>query len=172
MKIPFSEISSTGNRYTLSDLPVPSSCEEFDVQGAVEFSCSLQKKKENRVILQGTVQAALQLRCDRCLSTYPYKVQTDMQLIFEVQPQNHWQLKDMDRVVADLDIIELVEPVIDLEEVGWQQLYMALPVKQICTEHCKGICPECGTNLNITSCSCEGAGKRNPFAVLAELKKK
>jgi len=172
MKIPFSEISSTENRYTLNDLSVPSNCEEFEVQGAVEFSCSLQKKKDNRVVLQGTIQVALQLRCDRCASTYPYNVQSDIQLIFEVQPQDHWQLKDMDIVVADLDIIELAQPVIDLEEIAWQQLYMALPVKQICTEYCKGICPECGTNLNDTTCSCEGVGKRNPFAVLAKLKKK
>jgi len=144
----------------------------FSERGAVKFSCSLQKKKENRVVLQGEVKATLQLRCDRCASIYPYSVQSCLQLIFEVQPQEHWQLKEIDRVVADLDVVELAEPVIDLEEIAWQQLYIALPVKQICTEHCKGICPECGMNLNEKTCSCTGVGKHNPFAVLAALKKK
>ena len=169
--IPFSEISSTGNRYTLSELSVPSSCQDFEVQGPVEFSCSLQKKKENQVVLQGKVQATLVLTCDRCLGRYMYPVHAELQLVFEVPTQENWQLKDIDRVVADLDVIELTDPVIDLEEIARQQLYMALPVKQVCIEGCKGICPECGSNLNDGSCGCIGVGRRNPFAVLAKLKK-
>ena len=154
MKISFSEISSTGNKYTLQDLSVPADCKDFEVEGPVEFFCSLQKKNDNKVVLQGKAQAVLQLCCDRCACMFPFKVQSETHLIFEVQPQEHWQLKDLDVVAADLDVIELVEPVIDLEEVAWQQVYLALPVKQICTGKCKGVCPECGTNLNSSDCSC------------------
>ena len=172
LKIPFSEISSTGKGYTLSDLSVPSGQEVFELQEPFEFSCTLQKNGENRVVLQGRVQASLMLSCNRCLASYPFRVQTNMQLIFELQTREHLMLKDVDLTVVDLDVIELSEPVIDLEELARQQLYMALPVQQICTENCKGICPECGNDLNEMTCSCKGQKKNNPFAVLAALKKK
>jgi len=172
VKIPFSEIPSAGKRYTLSELSIPPSCEDFEVQGLFEFSCRLQKKKENQVLLQGKVRATLLLICDRCLGQYVYPVQTELQLILEVPTPENRQLQDIDMVVADLDVIELVDPVIDLEEIARQQLYVAIPVKQICLEGCKGICPECGQSLNNDTCCCTGVGKRNPFAVLAQLKKK
>ena len=38
-----------------------------------------------------------------------------------------------------------------LREQGW----LAVPMKPLCTPNCKGLCPQCGTNLNLESCACE-----------------
>ena len=35
-----------------------------------------------------------------------------------------------------------------------EQFYLALPMKPLCRESCRGLCPECGTNLNTGTCSC------------------
>jgi uncharacterized protein len=35
-----------------------------------------------------------------------------------------------------------------------EQIQLALPMKPLCTEACRGLCPECGTNLNRTQCDC------------------
>ena len=171
MKIPFSEISATGTRYSFSDLSVPFKENDFDLQGPVELSCTLQRKGQNRVVLKGRVQAAILLSCNRCLTDYSFQVQSDMHLIYEVVEAEHWQVKELDLSAVDLDIIELSEPVIDLEDIARQQLYIALPVRQVCAEQCKGFCPDCGINLNENSCSCSGQETNSPFAVLAALKK-
>ena len=36
-----------------------------------------------------------------------------------------------------------------------EQFYLAMPMKPLCRPDCRGLCPECGTNLNVTTCSCE-----------------
>jgi len=44
---------------------------------------------------------------------------------------------------------------IDLGEMIHEQLYLALPMKPLCREDCKGLCPLCGANWNTTTCTCE-----------------
>ncbi|MFP7755452.1 YceD family protein [Thermodesulfobacteriota bacterium B35] len=73
---------------------------------------------------------------------------------------------------GDLDTIALREPVIHLDDIFRQQLYLALPVKRLCTVDCRGICPCCGVDLNIATCRCSRVPVSSPFAALAALKKK
>ena len=170
MKIPFSEISSSGSIYTLKEPAIQPTDAEFSILGGLKFSCSLVRKKANRVVLDGLIQADVQLSCDRCAASYVQRVQTQMQVIYEVVASDHWKIKDIDRVVVNLDVVELIEPVIDLEAIAWEQLALSLPIKRICGTECRGICPECGCNLNTGSCGCEPVGASNPFGVLAALK--
>ncbi len=41
-----------------------------------------------------------------------------------------------------------------LEDVLREQVLLALPLKITCREECKGLCPQCGKNLNQEQCSC------------------
>lgn len=172
MKVPFAAISAAGLRYTFDDLQVASVGEDFKLQGPVRFSCVLHKKSEYGIVMQGVVQARVLLCCDRCLTLYPYRVYSDMHLIFEVGHGEHFQVKDVDLPVEDLNIIELSEPVIDFVEVVREQLYIALPTQKLCNDNCKGICPECGGDLNVTPCSCREKVISSPFAALGALKKR
>jgi uncharacterized protein len=43
---------------------------------------------------------------------------------------------------------------IDLNELLREQFYLTLPMKPLCSEDCKGICPQCGTNRNTAPCDC------------------
>jgi len=171
MKIPFAAISEAGVRYTFDDVPVRTKEEDFALRGPVRFSCVLRKKKGTGIFLQGVLQAHLLLCCDRCLATYPYRVHSEMRLIYEVDPQEQLRIKDVDLPADGLNIIELPEPVIDLEEEVRQQLYIALPLQRLCRENCKGLCPGCGSDLNIDPCRCSGKRSESPFAVLSTLKK-
>ena len=51
------------------------------------------------------------------------------------------------------------------------QVLLASPVKLICREDCKGLCPQCGTNLNNATCNCQQPGDPR-WAALGELKNK
>ena len=65
--------------------------------------------------------------------------------------------------------ILLDEPVVDLDDLLRQQLYLSLPVKNLCAEECRGLCPGCGANLNQADCTCGAGEDRSPFAVLRQL---
>ncbi len=43
---------------------------------------------------------------------------------------------------------------LDLVDLLREQFMLALPMKPLCTEACRGLCPQCGTNLNKTQCGC------------------
>jgi uncharacterized protein len=43
---------------------------------------------------------------------------------------------------------------VDLNELIREQFYLALPMKPLCTEECRGLCPQCGANLNTDTCDC------------------
>ena len=48
----------------------------------------------------------------------------------------------------DLETSYYRDDQIDLNELLREQFYLALPMKPLCREDCKGLCPQCGTNLN------------------------
>jgi uncharacterized protein len=52
-----------------------------------------------------------------------------------------------------------------------EQVLLAVPLKVICRQDCKGLCPQCGKNLNTESCSCaEPTDER--WSALKELREK
>jgi uncharacterized protein len=56
---------------------------------------------------------------------------------------------------GDLETAFYADDVIDLGIVMREQFYLVLPMKPLCRESCKGLCPHCGTNLNDGSCACK-----------------
>ncbi|WP_310600577.1 DUF177 domain-containing protein [Desulfobulbus sp.] len=170
MLIRFAEISPHGSHYDvrtiegLDDLPGL-------VVDLLEVRCSLIRKDDTKVELQGRLKSALTLECDRCLSPYQRQVDVALQMLFEVETDASWQVKDLEYRIPDLDTTVLDEPVIDLDDAIRQQLYLALPMKSLCSEQCKGICANCGANRNLVSCGCADRCESSPFAVLAQLKK-
>lgn len=71
----------------------------------------------------------------------------------------------------DLDITYLSEDTIDLKAVLTEQLQLQVPFQPLCREDCKGICFNCGADLNVGRCACAKVTKANPFAALKELKR-
>jgi uncharacterized protein len=52
-----------------------------------------------------------------------------------------------------------------------EQCYLAVPMKPLCREDCRGLCSECGTNLNSASCACQQTWVDPRLAVLDQLRK-
>ncbi len=132
----------------------------------------LNRKGEDRVEVQGVLHTGTRLVCDRCLVDYDFAVDVDFHLLLEIQPDENWNLKELECSEADLDTVLLTEPVVDLGDILRQQLYLSLPDKFICSPNCRGLCPHCGLDLNTGDCSCVAETKESPFAVLAMLNKK
>jgi len=141
-------------------------------QGPVSVKLFLTKKGENKIDVQGRLQAIFLLDCDRCLTEYAYTVDVPIRFIVEVNdPTHHWRVQDLDRCGTDIEIVVLNEPLIDIGDLLRQQILLVLPEKQLCGNSCRGLCNTCGVNLNKESCSCAGDVKDSPFSVLAQFRK-
>lgn len=81
--------------------------------------------------------------CSRCLEQF----EKDLELIVDEKVSKNEQ--------EDGNIIALEEgDTLDLRDVVLNDIYLALPLKILCKEDCKGLCQICGSNLNQTQCSC------------------
>lgn len=171
MLIRFNEISPHGSRFIIHEVQGLLDQKDLLVNGPLVAECGLERKGEDKVALRGRVDVQVLLPCDRCLGWYPFQVETDFQLIFALDNDEAWQVKTLESLPSDLETEVLSEPVIDLDDVLRQQVYLALPVKSLCSATCAGLCLQCGANLNETTCECSKMVKNSPFAALAQLKK-
>lgn len=172
IQVRFSEISPYGNYYEVQGIESLASQQDFLVKGNLTAHCSLKRKDEAVVELQGHLATCLSLLCDRCLVAYDVDVDTKFQMLFKTVSNDFEHLDELECNVEDLDVVILDEPVVDLDDVLRQQLYLALPQKSLCSEQCRGMCAQCGVDLNFVECRCGHERQDLPFAVLAQLKNK
>ena len=71
---------------------------------------------------------------------------------------------------SDLDITYLATDFIDLAQVLTEQLQLQVPFQPLCKEDCKGMCMNCGADLNIGKCACAKIAKNQAFTVLKNMK--
>ncbi|MBN2285360.1 MAG: DUF177 domain-containing protein [Tissierellales bacterium] len=86
--------------------------------------------------------------CARCLEKFENEVQTEASVTIVPVGQVN---RDEDE---DGFWVELVDNQVDFSEVVIQSIYLSHPMKALCKEDCKGICPVCGINKNKESCNC------------------
>ena len=116
------------------------------------------------------------MTCDRCLAEYAFTLAAPLQLIVELpEDDQRWRLQDLEIEVpaGEVDTLQVTEPVVDLENILRQQIFLALPAKQLCRPDCPGLCAHCGRNLQDGPCGCrDDRAGNSPFAVLAGYGKK
>ena len=153
------DISQLRQRDTVIDRTIPpgecAPSEDFRVATPVELHV-LVHKDDGRVRLEGRVSASLSVPCSRCLEPFDVAVDSPFDLRYVPQATLAAGTGD-DREVGedDLSTVPYDGESIDLGHVLEEQFYLALPMKPLCREECKGLCPACGTNLNLQSCSCD-----------------
>lgn len=170
MQIHFSEIPHEGLRLEINDESwFPN--QELKRRGPVSASVYL-KKQNDRVLLNGTLDTQVQLDCDRCLESFVYNLNINFSIEFELIEGALEQKIEIDHVcsASEMDMVYLDKPIIDIFYILRQQVFLALPVKRLCSEDCKGLCGKCGTNLNVKQCDCKPGSSSSPFGVLEKLK--
>jgi uncharacterized protein len=140
----------------------------FRIVAPVELHADLRKDHE-KVRLTGRLRTALELECGRCLEGYALPVDTTFDLLYLPATDMPSQPGEREVEEDDLDTAFYRDGVIDLAGLVREQLYLALPMKPLCQEGCRGLCPECGTNLNSGACSCTPAWEDPRLAPLKAL---
>lgn len=128
-------------------------------------------KDHARFRLEGTARTELELSCSRCLESF--RMPVDATFDVRYLPATEMESAEQEREVEedDLETSYYRDDQIDLNELLREQFYLALPMKPLCREDCKGLCPRCGTNLNTGACDCATAWEDPRLAPLKQLKR-
>ncbi|HEV7519109.1 MAG TPA: DUF177 domain-containing protein [Thermoanaerobaculia bacterium] len=114
------------------------------------------------------------LHCNRCLQPIHDAVRSDVELMIEIERSGggygthgggEHELKD-----EDLGTMYVEGEVLETRPILIEQLQLNIPMKPLCQEDCKGLCPVCGTDRNTGSCTCEEKTEDPRWAALAVLK--
>jgi len=143
--------------------------ETFRVVAPVDLAFDIHKDKD-QFRLVGGVKTRLELACGRCLESFTLPVDASFDLRYQPHAQNAGE-GEREIEEDDLSTAFYEHETIDLGQLMREQFYLSLPMKPLCGEECRGLCPVCGTNLNRGACSCVRDWEDPRFAALKALKK-
>jgi len=165
--IPISEIHVEGEGLAFTDQALwRVAWKEFSlpVEPAkdIEAVVTIMPQGENGVLIRGTLKGAVKLVCDRCAAPFDFDIDVSFD-VFEQLPDEDYD--EEPRVREENGELQL-----NMGAILWEEFLLALPVKPLCAETCKGMCPGCGKNLNSQECECEQEEGDERLAVFRNLK--
>ena len=115
------------------------------------------------LVMQGSIATTIHGICDRCASEFHRKVEfpIDVVLVTKLESEE----------TEDEWVFPLEGDSADLDDIVRTVFVLNLDSKLLCKEDCKGLCPQCGKNLNDGPCNCRK--ELDPrFAALKQLLEK
>lgn len=130
--------------------------EDFGIPGVafrdlMKIRVMLQKIKDE-FYCQGNVMVPVEEECSRCLETFDTDLSGELNFIITTEESKAVLGTDTG---AEVVTIKASEPVVDLNGIIKEALMLAIPMKPLCSEECRGLCPSCGANLNEEKCDCK-----------------
>jgi uncharacterized protein len=118
--------------------------------------CRVELVDGTTVHVRGELDGRVTVECGRCLDRYPVDIDQKVDLFYlprlaerPEDEEEEVELDDHDVVVGYYEGEKL-----DLGEMVREQLLLTLPMKRLCRQECRGLCPTCGRNRNADSCAC------------------
>jgi uncharacterized protein len=127
------------------------------LRGRMQFT-----RVQGGILVEGRIETQVEGECIRCLDRVPCPTVLEVEEVIGLAGRPRSGIT------------------YHLTEEGWfnaspllrEQAWVALPMKLVCRPDCRGICPECGANLNLKSCRCQEERVDPRLAVLAGLLEK
>lgn len=119
----------------------------FGVVYPQPFQCRVTASALDKdVLIQGQVEGQVQLTCSRCLEEYSQAIGENFDMTVGIDEGN-----------------------VELSGEISQAVVLVLPMKPLCQDQCRGLCPHCGQNLNITICQCKPQTTHSGFETLKNM---
>lgn len=125
-----------------------------------------------RVHVEGELGADLVLTCSRCLKFFDRKIQKEFEVEFVPDPVMETEGEEVALTYTDLDVGFYRDDGLDVGAVISEQIVLEIPMQPICQEACKGLCHQCGADLNEGDCNCQDQTIDPRFEALLDLKKR
>ena len=131
------------------------------------------KQMGEMVAVEGRAISTVRMACNRCLNEFETDLRTGFTITYTHRsPEEHTPDDDeeMELQAEKIGLIPFTGEEIDLLTDVQSEIVMAIPMRPICSESCKGLCAQCGKNLNAGSCNCSSRSGDPRLAVLKGLK--
>ena len=156
-----------------TSFPLLASIQNVDgcsITGNIQGDITVVREYKN-IRVTGRITAPLALCCSRCLVEYTSFIDANFTLFLRKETSvtatigDELELGEMDLMSStysgdDIDLTHEIE----------EQIAMEIPSKPLCGEECKGLCHECGIDLNSSSCACSKEPVRLAFSALKDFK--
>jgi uncharacterized protein len=121
------------------------------------------------LVIAGTFGGDVQLICSRCLERFQFQTEDRFDLYCDLGlSAPHGEGRELDE--DELDVTYLEEGKVNTDHLLRENFLLNLPVQPLCREDCRGLCPQCGANLNLGSCGCQAPGGDPRLQVLRKLR--
>ena len=122
------------------------------------------------IFIRGSLDATLGMDCSRCLE--PARLEVGGSFAYTLLPAQTETRDDLELRAEDLEIGSYQGDFIDVAPLICEQIVLMTPMKVLCTQECKGLCPHCGVNRNRVLCHCQADIVDDRLAVLKKFKVK
>lgn len=121
---------------------------DLRVEGRAEWLNSVRE-----IRIRGTLTVEMEAECERCLEPAMFSVVRSFDLFYrpseEVAGSGESALRE-----GEIEVDFYDGDGLELKEVLREQVLLALPMQRLCRDDCRGLCPHCGVNRNVLTCSC------------------
>lgn len=121
--------------------------------------------------VRGDLSTRLRVSCARCLEPVDQVVARKFDLLYRPQGTDA-RAEELSVTDAEAEIGYYRGDGLELQDVLREQILLALPLKIVCRDDCKGLCPHCGKNLNAEQCSCAEPLEDPRWEALKDIRKK
>jgi uncharacterized protein len=116
------------------------------------------------VFVRGRLRTTVRQACRRCLSTVEQPVDDVVDMLFDTLGE------DEEEAEGEVYPLPARGDTLDLRDAVREQLLLRAPEFVLCREECRGLCPQCGTDLNQGECDCAPEKAESPWDALKNVK--
>ncbi|MDA1108279.1 MAG: DUF177 domain-containing protein [Nitrospinae bacterium] len=125
------------------------------------------------VYLSGEIRTELFVTCTRCLEPFKFPVKCMVTARYVPQSEPDKEHAEVELDASDIEIEYYDDGRVDITQSVCDQILLEVPQICLCEKDCKGLCPDCGENLNLGACGCGNESSIDPrLDILKTLKDK
>lgn len=110
------------------------------------------QKVKGEYYCQGYVSVPVEEECSRCLSMFHSELAGDLSFVVKTDAGDSVLAGDEG---AEVLFVKTSDPIVEMNDLIRQALVLSIPMKPLCSSECKGLCLNCGVNLNEETCECK-----------------
>ncbi|MDX9745123.1 MAG: DUF177 domain-containing protein [Syntrophales bacterium] len=119
--------------------------------GQANVFCRVRKVMDS-ILVEGDIDTEIETDCSLCLEKALIPVKNRFR--YTLIPRRESVREEKELTAEDMEVEFYDEETIDLAPIILEQIVLQIPMRVLCRDNCRGLCPQCGTNLNTSSCSC------------------
>ncbi len=142
---------------------------DFEFESPLQSEAGV-KKSGRSVLIKGKLSTILRLHCVRCLKDFSYPLSSAFEAMLLPPSEQPDSKEEVELDAPDMESAFYDEEEIRVSGIACEQVFLEIPYQPLCQEACKGLCPVCGKDLNLSGCECVREKFSTGFSLLKDLK--